>query len=56
MYCYIISCHLYSSFCFQALRGVCNMRHINIYYYYYLFHFLVVYDLVPVVCPDQVRN
>ena len=25
---YIISCHLYSSFCFQALRGFCNMRYL----------------------------
>ena len=33
---YIISCHLYSSFCFQALRGFCNMRYINIYHYYYI--------------------
>ena len=24
---YIISCHLYSSFRFQALRGFCNMRY-----------------------------
>ena len=34
---YIISCYLYSSFCFQALRGFCNMRYINIYYYYYYY-------------------
>ena len=36
---YIISCHLYSSFCFQALRGFCNMRYINIYYYYYYYYY-----------------
>ena len=34
---FLISCHLYSSFCFQAPRGFCNMRYINIYYYYYYF-------------------
>ena len=33
MYFFLISCHLYSSFCFQAPRGFCNMRYINIYYY-----------------------
>ena len=35
---FLISCHLYPSFCFQAPRGFCNMRYINIYYYYYYYY------------------
>ena len=33
-----ISCPLFSSFFFQALRGFCNLRYLSSYYYYYYNH------------------